>query len=366
MSKLAVRIWDLPTRLFHWLWVLCFAVAFISHESDRYLAIHVFAGYVFFALLLFRLWWGFKGSYYARFRQFMASPRQLFNYLRHRSQHAEYPGHNPAGGWAILLLLSLAASVAITGLLTLGLEEGHGPLFFLFNPAQAELWHSFHETLSFSMLALIALHITAVLIESLRRQQNLPRAMLSGYKQLPQAVPSVSNHRWLGLSLLILLLLSGAGYFSGYALDPNYRPFIGPELPDNPLWREECGSCHLAYHPVLLPERSWQALFKQQAQHFDEDLDLDTDTVQHLQAFHTRYAAEQQLTEAAYKILQSIPLQATPIRISQTPYWQEKHAALPEAIWRHAAVGSHSNCEACHLDADANTYEDAAMRLPNP
>ncbi len=94
-----VKVWDLPTRLFHWLLAGSFAVAWVTHEHDRYLDIHVFAGYLFLGLLLFRLAWGFTGGRYARFRAFRYRWSAAWDYLlmalRGRAQR--HLGHNPAG-----------------------------------------------------------------------------------------------------------------------------------------------------------------------------------------------------------------------------------------------------------------------------
>ncbi len=366
MFKQVVRVWDLPTRVFHWLWVCSFTVAFITHDADRYLHIHVFAGYVFLALLLFRLCWGFCGSHHARFQHFSYSPARLWRYLRRLPSltREHYVGHNPAGAWAVFTLLGLGFLIALTGLFTLGLEEGHGPLFFWFDPQQGEVWHEWHECVSWLMLGLVAVHLLGVLFESLLHRENLPRAMITGHKQVTSTPPTVAKHGYLALGMGWVLLLGLGGYFQGYAFDAAYRPFVGPTLADNALWREECGSCHTAYHPVLLPAASWQALLQQQETHFGEDLVLDEDTIAALETFHVNHAAETLRTEAAYKILHSILPHTLPLRITETPYWRDKHADIADALWRSEKVRSQANCGACHKDAQQGTYEDGAMHLP--
>ncbi len=76
------------------------------------------------------------------------------------------------------------------------------------------------------------------------------------------------------------------------------------------------------------------------------------------------YSAETGMTEPAYKINRSIPPERTPLRITETAYWLEKHDEIRTSTWMHPKVGSKANCAACHLDAEKGTYEDAAMRLP--
>lgn len=368
-----VRVWDLPTRLFHWLWVACFAVAWFSHGSDRYLDVHVYAGYLFFGLLGFRLVWGFRGSHFACFRSFRFGPKSVFAYLRGlvRGKPIHFRGHNPVGAWVIFALLGLGLGVSSSGFSVLGLEEGHGPLGAWFDPARGVWWGEIHEVLGVAMLPVVALHIAWVLVSSRVHRENPIRAMLDGLKpghDYTQRVIYVGEHAGAAIGLSIAVLTALAVFFTPYLIAAGqgtvYLPFRGPQLADNPLWREKCGSCHVAYHPVLLPRRSWRALFAAQPEHFGENLVLDEEICRTLKAFHLRHAAETLRTEASYRISISLGADKTPLRITETPYWREKHAEIDEAIWHHKEVRSRANCNACHLDAAQGTYADAAMRIP--
>jgi hypothetical protein len=158
---------------------------------------------------------------------------------------------------------------------------------------------------------------------------------------------------------------SFGGYLAATPEQP-YLPFVGPVLPDDPLWREECGSCHLAYHPSLLPARSWARLLAGQESHFGEDLMLEPETVEALRGFLTANGAETLPTEAAWMMLRSVPADEAPLRISATPYWKAKHGGIDAAVFERAPVNTPANCGACHADADAGTFEDAAMDIPEP
>jgi hypothetical protein len=140
---------------------------------------------------------------------------------------------------------------------------------------------------------------------------------------------------------------------------------VGPDLPDNALWREACGECHLAYHPTLLPARSWQRMLMEQHAHFEEDLDLEKETLTALRTFAVKNAAESMLTEAAWNINNSTPPEQSPQRITKTLYWKEQHQNINDKIWQHPEINFQGNCGACHLDAEQGTFEDAAMQLPN-
>lgn len=375
MSQTArpVQVWDLPTRIFHWLWAVSFAVAWFSHESDRYLDVHVYAGYVFFGLLGFRLVWGFKGSHFARFRSFCFSPWSVLAYLRGllRGKPIPFHGHNPAGAWAIFALLGLGLAVSLSGLAVLGLEEGHGPLGVWFDPARGEWWRELHDLLAVGMLLLVGVHVAGVAVSSRLHRENLVRAMLDGCKSEHspgRRMVYVTEHprvaTGLALSVLAALIVFFTPYLIASGRDSVYLPFRGPQLADNALWRKECGDCHMAYHPVLLPQRSWRALMDGQAEHFGEDLALDEDTLGELEGFHTQNAAETLRTEAAYKISSSLAAEEIPLRITETPYWRGKHEEIDNPVWESKDVRSRANCNACHLDAEQGTFEDAAMYIP--
>ena len=364
-----VRVWDIPVRLFHWTLASCFVIAWLTLD-DRYLDIHVFAGYLMGGLILFRLLWGFIGSPYARFRDFAFGWSEVCDYIKGvLNRHPpRFLGHNPAGSWAIYLLLGLGLSIVITGLLAFGGEERQGPLAGLLNYPQGRFAHEFHEWLSWLMLGMVIIHLIGVLVESLLHRENLVVAMLTGFKPSAAGTISTVSHWKVGAAMLVAIITAGLFWFQGHLTETPeqlYQPFHGPALPDNPLWREECGACHLAFHPSLLPARSWKVMMQEQASHFEEDLFLEQDTVKEIETFLVENAAEQGLTEAAWKINRSIPKTEILLRITEAPYWIKKHQEISDAVWKHPKVNGRVNCAACHIDAEAGTFEDAAMHLPD-
>ncbi|MDH4276203.1 MAG: cytochrome b/b6 domain-containing protein, partial [Gammaproteobacteria bacterium] len=287
-----ILVWDLPTRTFHWLLVLSFSVAWITHEDNRYLYAHTVAGYFFFGLLLFRIAWGVIGSHYARFRAFAYDWRSASGYLRAllSGQASRYLGHNPIGSWAIFLLLALGLLISISGLVVLGGEEGHGVLRGIVPYALGKAAKEVHEALAATMVLVIIIHIAGVIVESLIHRENLVQAMLTGYKIGKETGVAISRFRLLGISLLIIFSVAGLYAFKGYLTarpGAPFLPFVGPSLADDPVWRKACAECHLAFHPSLLPARSWQKMLDEQAKHFGEDLGLDVADTEHLHAFLT-------------------------------------------------------------------------------
>jgi cytochrome b len=182
----AVQVWDLFIRIFHWTLALSFVTAFISGELGV-MALHVLIGYLICVLLVSRLFWGFKGSEYARFSSFFFSVDETRAYVRGmlkgRPQH--YFGHNPAGALMVFTLLALLILILMSGLLTLAAIDYEGPLLFLANRVSDEASYAFrgiHEFLPIVGLVLVVLHILGVAAGSIQHKENLVRAMLTGKK----------------------------------------------------------------------------------------------------------------------------------------------------------------------------------------
>lgn len=366
-----VRIWDLPIRLFHWLLVAMFALGWWSAGHPQHLDLHLLSGYTIAALLLFRLVWGVVGTRHARFRSFAVGPKRVVSYLRDlfgpRTLHPV--GHNPAGAWAIFTMLALLLAITLSGLVVLGGEEGHGPLAGILSLETGIAWHEPHEWLAWAMLLLVVVHLIGVAVESILHRDNLVAAMISGKKSLHDSPPVVPNYRWLAVIMLVAWLgATTAAALPWLNADDKhpYQPFAGVTLPDNETWRTECGSCHQAYHPQLLPARSWQLMLAQQDDHFGESLGLDEATIAELLQFHEANAAERPLMETAWYMTHTLQPAESPLRITETPYWRKMHSDIPETIWREPQVNGRGNCAACHTDAERNTFSDAAMRLPQP
>ncbi len=361
-------IWDSPTRVFHWLLVIAFASAWISSESDRFLFHHVFAGYVFIGLLLFRLIWGVFGSKHARFRSFAYNWPSVTQYLLAlmRGTASRHIGHNPAGSYAIFAILILGFFVTFTGLLVLGGEEGHGPLKNIVSYDIGALSKEFHEGIAIAMLLLVFGHVAGVIVESILHKENLVWSMISGHKSAPKD-EGVKLYPLLAVLMLGTVLTAGIFYFHDYVTRSKERPFfafVSDPLPDNETWRSECSDCHIAYYPTLLPARSWQKIMNEQDEHFEEDLMLEEETISEITHFLIQYSSESGLTESAHKSNQEIPADQTPIRITNTAYWKRHHDDIDERYWKLESVSNKINCDACHYDAEKGWFEDSNMELP--
>jgi cytochrome b len=179
-TSTAVRVWDMPTRLFHWSIVALLCFSWWSAEQ-REMDWHRLSGITVLALVVFRLAWGFIGGSTARFGQFMRSPGRVLAYLRPGNRALRAPGHNPLGGYSVVLMLVLLSVQVTTGLFAVdvdGIESG--PLSFLVSFDQGRTASEIHE-ISFTLLQIVVgLHILAILFYLMVRKLNLIHPMLTG------------------------------------------------------------------------------------------------------------------------------------------------------------------------------------------
>ena len=202
----SIKVWDIAIRIFHWSLVTFFAVAYLSGEAEAE-TLHAWAGYVIIALLTFRLIWGFVGTKYARFSDFIYSPGDIVTYLKNllTTHPKHYFGHNPAGGLMVVIMLLMLIAASWTGLMAYGVE-GKGPLASIDTSistsiipvAQADdddeygeheggesVWEEVHEVTVNLMLLLVIIHLGGVAVSSLLHRENLVRAMITGRKPKP-------------------------------------------------------------------------------------------------------------------------------------------------------------------------------------
>lgn len=187
----SVRVWDLPTRLFHWLLVILVSVNLYTGFLGglREMNLHMQSGYAILALVLFRLLWGVIGSARSRFGDFVRGPRAVLAYARGlmRGQGSESVGHNPLGGWSVMALLLVLAVQATTGLFSNDDIFTEGPLAKLVSKATSDMLTSVHDAGVRVLIALIVLHLAAVAFYWLAKGQNLIRPMITGRKRPGEA-----------------------------------------------------------------------------------------------------------------------------------------------------------------------------------
>lgn len=206
-NPVTLKLWDLPTRLFHWTLVGLVVACWWTSTGDGDIDWHMRCGYAVLVLLLFRLVWGMLGSTTARFASFVASPRTVFGYFTtmRDSNAPSHIGHNPAGGWMVLAILVMLLAISFTGLFANDDILSEGLLAPYVSKATSDLATAWHEHGFHALLALVGLHVAAIAFYLLVKNENLVRPMLTGNKQLPQGVDIPVLHMrssWLALTIL--------------------------------------------------------------------------------------------------------------------------------------------------------------------
>ena len=210
-----VKVWDAPVRLFHWLLVLLFAFSFFTGKAgSEWTEWHMRSGYTILGLLLFRVMWGFAGSTHARFTSFLAGPTTCLEFAKKLLTRAPapYAGHNPLGGWMVLVLLLALLFQTGTGLFANDDVLWEGPLAALVSKATSDQLTTYHSWNVNLLLLLVGLHVIAVLYHAGFMKENLIGAMFTGVKRMPAAAAGGVVARfaspWLALVLLCVAALA--------------------------------------------------------------------------------------------------------------------------------------------------------------
>jgi cytochrome b len=223
-SDRETMIWDLPTRIFHWMLAVLVGtnLFLISPRSEFQTLVHFITGYAIAGLILFRLAWGFVGSPRSRFADFLHGWPVVKRYTGRlfRLDPPHSIGHNPLGGWMIAVLIATVTGMVTTGLFAFGRGTA-GPLAGIVSPAFASLARSMHKLLSNFLIALIVAHLAGVAVDWFLTRDNLVKSMLTGRKRLaPEDAarerPIAPMWRAAILGILALAVTAGLAFFTNY------------------------------------------------------------------------------------------------------------------------------------------------------
>lgn len=209
-----VRIWDLPTRLFHWLLAVSviglIVTAKVGGDAMNW---HFRLGYVVFALLLFRLVWGFVGGRWSRFASFFPTPTRLGRYLRGRARPEDHAGHNPLGAFSVLAMLLVLAAQVGTGLFSDDDIAFAGPLTGLVAGSTVRAASSYHKDVGqLLVIGLVVLHLLAIAFYFFAKRKNLVRPMVTGDKtraEVGGVTAATDGFRRRALALVLIALAAG-------------------------------------------------------------------------------------------------------------------------------------------------------------
>ena len=207
------KVWDVPTRLAHWLLVILITYAWFAVEILEDMQQHFWAGYGVLSVILFRFIWGFAGTTHARFSSFLQTPNTVWHYAKTLSQRSStaYLGHNPMGGLSALVLVIVILVQASTGLFNSD-DYFHGPLSGLVGQATRGTIGWIHQINSDVLTALVGLHIVAIVFYKLFKRQSLTSAMITGNKPAALNGEAIEGSK-LCLALLVLLVCAAIVYY---------------------------------------------------------------------------------------------------------------------------------------------------------
>lgn len=209
-------VWDLPTRLGHGLFIVAMLLAWWSAETQR-TDLHQWTGYTIFVLVISRLIWGLVGSKTSRFATFLKGPRTVTSYLFSPAKDtpASLPnykvvGHNPAGGWSVVLMLSLLLVQSLSGLFNSDDILFNGPFYHLVESDWQDRFGVIHDYAFDALLVCIALHILAVLFYTVRGKNLITPMIRGGADEAYSDEPPTPSWRWLVILLLVAVALWAA------------------------------------------------------------------------------------------------------------------------------------------------------------
>jgi cytochrome b len=213
-DRIPVRVWDLPTRVFHWVLAACVIGSVATAKvGGNAMAWHLRLGYVVFTLLAFRFAWGWMGGHWSRFRHFIYGPSTVLRYLRGQSRSDEYldVGHSPLGALSVFALLALLAMQVATGLFADDEISTTGPLIKFVSAATSALFTTWHTTFGqWLVITLVVVHVAVVVFYLLEKKRNLVRPMIVGDKHLPAWVPPSADHWRVRAAAIVLLAACAA------------------------------------------------------------------------------------------------------------------------------------------------------------
>ncbi len=212
-----IRVWDIPTRIFHWLLVVLVISAFITAKiGGTAMKYHELSGFAVLSLVAFRLVWGFVGGRQSRFSAFVKGPAAVFHYASSllRKDSAPYVGHNPLGGWSIMAMLMSLLIQTATGLFANDDILTEGPLYDLVSKQTSDWLTGIHHLNQNVLLGLVGLHICAIMFYLVAKHENLLIAMITGKKTWGNEIESSYGSPL--RALVLVVVVTAVAYFIIY------------------------------------------------------------------------------------------------------------------------------------------------------
>lgn len=354
-------IWTFVNRFLHYFLILTFALSYLSADIDALFLVHIVCGVLFGAGVILRVIWGFMGTKHSRFWDF--NYRGILEYLTSiLGNKKHYIGHNPASSVAIILMLGFGFLVVFSGLLQYGAEQNSGifaPLFFTYS--YFYMGDDLHEFFANCLLFIVAIHFCGSLIDKFWSKGDALDSMLNGYKRTQKDESVSLNLAQKAIFAFFLVFLFALFLYLLYPkntlLRPSAQDFFTQDSNKTAFgeYKQECGSCHIAYAPFLLPKSAWDSMMSDLENHFGDDASLEEETHARIAAFLEKYASDVVDTKFTQQ------KESQQIAITKTPYWEIAHRKLNPKIFTTEAIKSKANCQTCHKDAESGIFAKNAV-----
>lgn len=352
-------IWGFINRFGHLALIICFGFAYFFVDFDSIFYYHGVFGVMFLALLLLRIIWGLIGTKHSRFKDFHF--KGVFSYLLSIfGKKQRFISHNPASSLAIIAMIILGILTSLTGLIALGSEEGSGIFAdFYFQYSHFRDAKHLHEFFANALLGVVVIHICGSLIDKFFNKNDSIDSMISGYK-FTESDESIKYTKPQRLFCVFYILFLASLFI--YLLTPKNLLLTSSPSPalisyqndvDFKLYKKECGSCHIAYAPYLLPQNAWEKMMGDLENHFGDDASLDDEDRVQILSFLSKYSLEQFDTKFKAKIKKE---DREKIAISEYVFYQKAHKKIPQEVFSSKEIKSKANCQNCHKDAENGTF----------
>lgn len=336
-------IWTVSSRAMHAMFVLFFALAWLTSDNDMVIRVHIVVGFMLGWLALFRIVLGFAGSGYSKFSSFPFGFSALKNYFLTLFTPHDYGGHNPASAWSAILMLVLILLTAVSGALA----------YFYSSHAAKEA----HEFLAFAATAVVIAHVCGAILSAKINGADAVLSMVNGLKKKAKSAANPSLVQKVFASLGIIGVV-GVG-FGAWSFIDSYEGQIRKEaaarLPKE--YVKECASCHSLYPSSFLGAESWTKVFDNLDKHFGTDASLDEELTKTLKEYAVSNAGPDK--NSRFSMASSAHLG---IEITKTEAWKRKHEDVPKELFLQKKSRP-SNCVACHKDANCGIIRPANISV---
>lgn len=354
-------IWTFVNRFLHYFLIASFSLSFLCIYFDTLIYFHFIFGILFGAGVLLRIIWGFVGTKYSRFWDF--NFRGILEYLLSiLGEKKHYIGHNPASSIAIVLIFMFGSITILSGMLTIGAQEQRGIFSYLFfEYSNFKAFEELHKFCANALLVVILIHICGSLIDKFWNKNDSIDSMISGYKRTNQEeniALSLTQKVIFGFYLAFLFCFMLYLFYPHNVFLRSFEReiFASKDLKE---YTKECGSCHIAYAPYLLPKYSWDSMMRDLENHFGEDASLEQESHEVILKFLQQYSSDFVDTKFSSKIAKESD--SDKIAITKYHYWEVAHDNINPSIFKAQAIKSKANCQTCHKDAESGIFAKSVM-----